>query len=113
MSDTPFRVSGFGLVTAEVCTRLSQLGHEVLILCWWSTVQARFADLKVHPCPVDPAAATAAITKYIESFRPEYFITLGDVPWLSFVAAAEVQSCLSNAHVKWLIYYPVDGVLPN
>ena len=113
MSDTPFRTSGFGLVTAEVCKRLAYLGHEILVLGWWSAAEAKFAGRDVQPCPVNPTGATAAIVKHVGDFHPDYLITLGDVPWLSFVANPEIQSCLSDAGVKWFIYYPVDGVLSN
>jgi glycosyltransferase involved in cell wall biosynthesis len=113
MSDTPLRTSGFGLVTGEVCKRLASLGHDILVLGWWSVTEERFFGFDLKPCPVSPKGAAATIAKYVADFRPDYLITLGDVPWLSFVADREVQYVLSSAHVRWFIYYPVDGVLSD
>ena len=113
MSDTPLRTSGFGLVTGEICKRLATLGHDILVLGWWSAMEEKFCGFDVKPCPVSPTGAAAAIAKYVADFQPDYLITLGDVPWLSFIADFEVQSVLSGARVRWFIYYPVDGVLSD
>ncbi|MDB5637854.1 MAG: hypothetical protein JWP51_2762 [Bradyrhizobium sp.] len=111
MSDTPLRASGFGLTTGEICKRLASLGHDILVLGWWSATEEKFCGFDVKPCPVAPAGAAAAIARYVADFRPDHLITLGDVPWLSFLADTGMQSVLSGARVRWLIYYPVDGVL--
>lgn len=113
MSDTPRRVSGFGLVTGEVCKRLAGLGHEILILGWWSCEATTYLGLDVKPCPVSPRAAASAIMRYAAEFRPHYLVTLGDIPWLSYVAADDVRKVLSRSGIRWCFYYPVDGTLPD
>lgn len=113
MSDTPCRASGFGHVTSEICTRLARLGHEILILGWWSGDATTYLGLEVKPCPVSPTAAASAIAKYVSEFRPHYLITVGDIPWLSYVAAADIRKILSWSGTRWCLYYPVDGTLPN
>jgi len=113
MSDTPFRASGFGIVTGEICKRLAGFGYDILILGWWSRKVARYFGLQVEPCPSCPAMASAAIAKHVADFQPNYLVTLGDVPWLSYLAGDAVQKVLSRDDVKWFIYYPVDAVLPD
>jgi glycosyltransferase involved in cell wall biosynthesis len=113
MSDTPLRASGFGLATGEICKRLASLGHDILVLGWWSATEEKFSGIDVKPCPVNPTGVAAAIASYVADFRPDHLITLGDVPWLSFLAGAGIQGVLSGAGVRWLIYYPVDGVLAD
>jgi glycosyltransferase involved in cell wall biosynthesis len=113
MSDSPLRASGFGLVTAEVCKRLANLGHDILVLGWWSADEVKLSNFDVKPCPVSPKGASAAIAKHLADFQPDVLITLGDVPWLSFIAGKEVQYVISAARVRWFIYYPVDGVLSD
>jgi glycosyltransferase involved in cell wall biosynthesis len=113
MSDTPLRASGFGLPTGEICKRLAGLGHDILVLGWWSATEEKFCGIDVKPCPVNPTGVAAAIASYVADFRPDHLITLGDVPWLSFLAGAGMQGVLSGARIRWLIYYPVDGVLAD
>lgn len=113
MSDTPARASGFGLVTAEVCRRLVRLGHDIVILGWWSSGTRPDLGLEVKPCPVSPAGATATIAAAVAEFKPQYLITHGDIPWLSYVAGDEVQKVLAVNATRWCLYYPVDGTLPD
>lgn len=113
MSDTPFRASGFGVVTAEICKRLGDLGNEIMMLGWWSRTAATYSGLPVEPCPTCPKAASAAIVRLTADFRPDYLITLSDIPWISYLADDKVRDALSRGGVRWCIYYPVDGVLPN
>ncbi len=113
MSDSPFRVSGFGIVSAEICRRLAARGHELLMLGWFSEKASSYCGIQVDPFPVCPASSTARIAEYIVRFRPDYLVTLGDVPWIGYVAHEEFQEVLSRGAVKWCAYYPVDGVLAD
>lgn len=113
MSDSPRLATGFGLVTGEVCKRLAGLGHEILVLGWWSSEPAEYFGLDIRPCPVHPKRAAAAVVRHASQFRPHYLITLGDIPWLGYLAAADVRRALSQLGTKWCIYYPVDGALPD
>jgi glycosyltransferase involved in cell wall biosynthesis len=113
MSDTPCRPSGFGYVTCEICKRLAALGYEILVLGWWSGEATTYLGLQVKPCPVSPTGAASAIAKYVAEFRPHYLVTLGDIPWLSYLAADDIQNFLSASGTRWCLYYPVDGALPD
>jgi glycosyltransferase involved in cell wall biosynthesis len=113
LSDAPSKASGFALVTREVCRRLIHLGHEIAILGWWSSVRAQWNGLSVTPCPVDPHEASELIAATLAEIHPDVLVTLGDVPWLSWVASPLVQSALSDHNTKWCIYYPVDGTCPD
>jgi glycosyltransferase involved in cell wall biosynthesis len=110
---TPSRVSGFGVVTGEVCTRLAGLGHDVRILGWWADVGETHSGIEVCPCPVDPAAAVLAIARDVRKFKPHYLITLGDIPWVSYLGADDFLRFLHAVGTKWCLYYPVDGTLPD
>ena len=113
MSDTPCRPSGFGYVTCEICKRLAALGYEILVLGWWSGEATTYLGLEVKPCPVSPTGAASAIAKYVAEFRPHYLVTLGDIPWLSYLAADDIQNFLFASGTRWCLYYPVDGALPD
>jgi glycosyltransferase involved in cell wall biosynthesis len=101
------------VVTGEVCTRLAGLGHEVRILGWWSDVVETYSRIEVCPCPVDPAAAVLAIARAVRKFKPHYLVTLGDVPWLSYLGADDFLRFLHALGTKWCLYYPVDGTLTD
>jgi glycosyltransferase involved in cell wall biosynthesis len=113
LSDTPHRVSGFGIVTGEICARLAAMGHEILILGWWSAGLRDYRGIRVEPCPVCPNGAAAAVIKLSREFQPDYLISLGDVPWLSYIASPTILKVFSQIGIRWIIYYPVDGALPN
>lgn len=101
------------MVTGEVCTRLAGLGHEVRILGWWSEVGETLSEIEVYPCPVDPAAAVLAIARTVREFKPHYLVTLGDIPWVSYLGADDFLKFLHALGTKWCLYYPVDGTLAN
>jgi glycosyltransferase involved in cell wall biosynthesis len=101
------------VVTGEVCTRLAGLGHEVRILGWWSDVVETYSGIEVCPCPVDPAAAVLAIARTVRKFKPHYLVTLGDIPWVSYLGADDFLKFLHALGTKWCLYYPVDGTLTD
>jgi glycosyltransferase involved in cell wall biosynthesis len=114
MSDTPLRPSGFGLVTRHICQRLAQRGHAVTILGWWDAgTGSDFEGIPVLPCPVAPAEASEALMQTVAAFRPDVLVTLGDIPWVGYVARQPVRSHLDRYGTAWLPYYPVDGTLPD
>jgi glycosyltransferase involved in cell wall biosynthesis len=67
----------------------------------------------VRPCPVAPAEAVVAITRSLAQLKPHFLISLGDIPWLHYIASAELQKALSSNRTRWCLYYPVDGTLPD
>jgi glycosyltransferase involved in cell wall biosynthesis len=113
VSDAPSRPSGFGMVTRETCTRLRELGHEIRVLGWWPGRAAPACGLDVEPCPTAPAAAASTITRTVKALAPAFLVTLGDVPWLSYLAADDVRKVLLRSGTRWCLYYPVDGTRPD
>jgi glycosyltransferase involved in cell wall biosynthesis len=113
VSDAPSLPTGFGLVTAEICCRLAKLGHNILILGWWAAGEAEYDGCHVLPCPIAPKEALATLIKTLSWFLPEFLITLGDIPWLTYVADESIAYELSRNSIKWIIYYPVDGAQPD
>jgi glycosyltransferase involved in cell wall biosynthesis len=113
LSDVPTRASGFALGTREVCQRLARLGYEIEILGWWSREETTYCGMRVTPCPTDPASAARLIVTRLADFRPDFLVTLADIPWVGYVASACVQRALSRSDARWVLHYPVDGVLPD
>src|SRR5262245_16204608 len=111
MSDSPTAPSGFGNVTRHVCRGLSERGHDVLILGW----QAHGAPVQWENCTVLPAGrgtlGADVLLQYLQRYRPDVFVTLADVWWLSYVADHAIASFLYMARIPWVMYYPIDSDL--
>jgi hypothetical protein len=87
ISDCPVRATGFGLVTREICARLATRGHQVRILGWWGVPGPReFGGVQADNLPTDPYRAKQKIEQEITNFYPEFLVSLGDIPWLSYIA---------------------------
>ena len=114
MSDAPDRPSGFGLVTRELCGCLQRRGHAVTVLGWWTEgARPPTDDLNVIACPVSPESCIEELREAIQLFQPDVLVTLGDVPWVYYLAQQSVRDMLDASGISWLIYYPVDGTLPD
>jgi glycosyltransferase involved in cell wall biosynthesis len=113
LSDAPSRTSGFGLVTREVCERLARMGHEIVILGWWSSAPTTYHGMMVTPCSPEPTAAARLITQFVAEWRPDFLVTLADVPWISYIGSEAVQEVLWRSNTRWCLYYPVDATLPD
>src|SRR5690349_15194207 len=113
MSDAPTLLTGFGLVTGKVCGGLAALGHEVRVLGWWKTSPAPCHGLDVYACPVHPRLAAETVLPHADRCRSHCLVTLGDIPWLSYLAADDVREALCQRGTRWVLHYPVDGTLPD
>jgi glycosyltransferase involved in cell wall biosynthesis len=89
------------------------LGHEVLILGWWWDAAAAEVGLDAKPCPVSPVAAASTITNHVDTFKPQFLVTLGDVPWLGYLVSENFREVLLRNQTRWCLYFPVDGTLPD
>jgi glycosyltransferase involved in cell wall biosynthesis len=109
ISDNPTSPSGFGAVTAEVCSRLAMRGHRVEILGWQQRgAGSRWRDIPVHPVRHDAFGADT-IVGYLLRQRPDFVVTLADVWWMSFLCDPPVQRFLDQSGCRWVLYYPIDG----
>jgi glycosyltransferase involved in cell wall biosynthesis len=112
LSDTPHRPSGFGIVSGEICSRLSFLGYEIMMLGWWSAKQSEsYAGIPVRRCPERPEYATLQLVKYINHFKPHFVIALGDIPWLSYLTSKPIIDSMTKSGSRLCLYFPIDGVL--
>ena len=104
MSDSPTVPSGFGNVTRHVCRGLSQRGHDVLILGW----QARGAPVQWENCTLLPSGrgtlGADVLLQYLQRYRPDVFVTLADMWWLSYVADHAIAGFLYMARIPWVMY---------
>ncbi|MFG2472599.1 glycosyltransferase family 4 protein [Streptomyces canus] len=112
MSESPWKPSGYGMVTREVCGRLSGAGHTVEVVSRQHTSPARFAGtVPVWPVGRDPYGADV-LPEHLSRMRPDVLVTLGDVHHFGYLAEPEFQDLLAELGVRWLVYYPVDAERP-
>ncbi len=110
LSDTPLRMSGFGIVSGEVGRRLAARGCEVTFLGWWGDGRRRhFAGLGVEPCPVAPAEAAPVLAAWLDRLRPDFLVSLADLPWIAWLASREVAGALRRNGTRWCCHFPIDG----
>ncbi len=113
ISDSPEVPTGLGLVTRVVTNDLARRGYQVDILGWQTTGQPR----KWEGCTIYPLGyghfGEALIPRYLRELLPDYVITLGDPWWLGFMRKPQIQSWLRWIGARWILYYPLDGELPN
>ena len=77
------------------------------------TTPVSLPGIKVASCPVAPDVAGEAIGHALRSFRPDVLVSLGDLPWVSYLATPRLRRQLDQAEVAWCAHYPIDGALPD
>jgi glycosyltransferase involved in cell wall biosynthesis len=114
LSDTPHRPSGFGIVSREVCGRLSALGYDITMLGWWTKSSfTSFSGIPVWRCPERPSEAVRVLAEHVHRCDPHFLIALGDIPWLSYLAEAPFLRSIARSEVRLCLYFPIDGVQPD
>jgi len=113
LSEGPETRTGFGNVTRYVCNGLSHVGFEVHILAWesyWRTVMWR--RCYVHSARY-PGLGSTVLPFYLASIQPNFMITFGDPWWFKAIVRQNINEQMRAISCKWIMYYPLDGALPN
>lgn len=69
--------------------------------------------MHVRTCPVTPEGCIEKLDRVVHSFQPDVLVTLGDIPWVYYLAEKSVREKLDANRVRWILYYPIDGTLPG
>jgi len=101
------------MVTQVVTADLARQGYQVDILGWQTTGEPQPREgCTLHPLGYGHFGEML-IPRYLRDLRPDQVVTLGDPWWLGFMRQAQVQSWLRWIGARWILYYPLDGELPD
>jgi len=104
ISDSPNQATGYGTVTKHIVPRLIDKGFSVSALGLQSFGQPLdFGNYRVFPRGKDAYGADMLLS-YIKTLNIDTIITLGDLKDFMYF------NRLSLGKVKWIPYYPMDGV---
>ncbi|UCC62301.1 MAG: glycosyltransferase family 4 protein [Anaerolineae bacterium] len=113
ISDSPDVPTGLAMVTRVVTAYLARRGYQVDIAGWQTTGEPRpWEGCTLHPLGYGHFGEML-IPGYLRDLRPDRVVTLGDPWWLGFMRQPQVQSWLRWRGALWILYYPLDGALPN
>ena len=113
ISDSPDVPTGLALVSGVVAAYLARQGYRVDILGWQTTGEPRpWEGCTLHPLGYGHFGEML-IPRYLRDLRPDRVVTLGDPWWLAFMRQPQVQSWLRWIGARWVLYYPLDGELPD
>src|SRR5947208_1672460 len=108
ISDSPTTPSGFGNVTASVCSALARAGHDIHILGWQNKAPGSWCGTTLHGMGSHPMGADVLL-RVLDRIRPDLVITLADVWWMTFLTDSALTNWFEASASRWLMYYPIDG----
>lgn len=112
ISDSPTTPSGFGNVTAAVCSGLARRGHQVSILGWQTKVSTEWRGCHLQAAGRDPWGSDALFA-YLVRHRPDAVVALADAWWLPYFAAPHLRRQMELLNAPWVLYFPIDGELAD